>query len=171
MKRTILAAVAAALAFNSRHPGKRTLPAHFKFEGIFVMKKNTFVVSVMTVSALLGIGLMLHTQRADASPRNPMTMADAGMEMNGMDMKSTKMEATPVIHRGAGTVRKIDAAKGMVTLAHGPIASLNWPAMTMSFKLKDEALAKGIKAGDAVDFELVQSGGDYVVTRLQPSGK
>lgn len=171
MKRTILAAVAAVLTFNSHHPGKRTLPAHFKFEGIIAMKKNTFVVSIMTVAALLGSGLMFHAQSADASPGNPMMLADASMEMNGMDMKGMKMEATPVIHRGAGTVRKIDAAKGMVTLAHGPIASLNWPAMTMSFKLKDEALAKGIKAGDAVDFELVQSGGDYVVTHLRTSGK
>lgn len=140
------------------------------------MKKNTFVVSVMTVAALLGVGSMFHAQPADASPHNPMLMADANMDMKsmdmkGMDMKSMKMEATPSAHQGTGTVKSIDAAKGTVTLAHGPIASLNWPAMTMGFKLKDAALAKGIKAGDAVDFELVQSGSDYVVTRLQPSGK
>jgi Cu/Ag efflux protein CusF len=134
------------------------------------MKKNTFVVSVMTVAALLGIGSMFHVQPADASLLNSM-MADAGMDMNGMDMKSMKMEAAPSTHKGAGTVKNIDAIKGMVPLAHGPIVSLNWPAMTMSFKLKDTALAKGIKTGDAVDFELIPSGSDYVVTRLQPSGK
>ena len=140
------------------------------------MKTNTFVVSVITVAALLGIGSMFHAQPADASPHNPMMMADANMDMKdmdmkGMDMKSMKMEAAPTTHKGAGIVKNIDAIKGMVTLAHGPIASLQWPAMTMRFKLKDEALAKGIKAGDAVDFELVQSGKDYMVTRLQPSGK
>lgn len=135
------------------------------------MRKNTFVVSVMTVAALLGIVSMFHTQRADANPSNPMMMADANMDMDGMDMKSMKMETAPTVHQGAGTVKKIDTVKKMVTLAHGPIASLNWPAMTMSFKLKDAVLAKGIKAGDAVDFELIQSGSDYVVTRLQPSGK
>ncbi len=135
------------------------------------MKKNTFVVSVMTVAALSGVVPMFDVQHADASTLNPTIIADAGMNMDGMDMKEIKMEKTPVTHRGTGTVRKIDAAKGMVTLAHGPIASLNWPAMTMRFKLKDAALARGIKAGDAVDFELVQSGSDYLVTRLQPSGK
>jgi Cu/Ag efflux protein CusF len=134
------------------------------------MNKNTFVVSIMTVAALLGIGSMFHVQPADASPQNQM-MADAGMDMKDMDMKSMKMEATPSTHKGTGTVKNVDAAKGMITLSHGPIASLNWPAMTMSFKLKDAALAKGIKAGDAVDFELIPSGSDYVVTRLQPSGK
>ena len=139
------------------------------------MKKSTFAVSVMTVAALSGIGSIFHAQPADASPRNQM-IADAGMDMNEMKMKNMnmngmKMETAPVIHRGSGTVQKIDAAKEMVTLVHGPIASLNWPAMTMSFKLKDAALARGIKAGEAVDFELVQSGSDYVVTHLQPSGK
>ena len=134
------------------------------------MKTNTFIVSIMTVAALLGISSMSHAQPADANPRNQM-MADTSMDMNmkGMDMKSMKMEAAPVTHHGTGTVRKIDA--GMVNLSHGPIASLNWPAMTMSFKLKDAALARGIRAGDVVDFELVRSDSDYVVTRMQISGK
>ncbi len=140
------------------------------------MKKNTFVVSLMTVAALSGIGSTFHAQPADASTPNPMMVADAsmdmkGMNMNGMDMKGMKMETAPISYHGAGTVKKIDAAKGTVTLAHGPIASINWPAMTMSFKLKDASLAKGIKAGDTVDFEFVQSGDDNVVTRIQPSGK
>ena len=135
------------------------------------MKNNTLVVSVMTVAALSGVVPIFDVRHADASTLNPTIIADAGMNMDGMDMKEMKMEKTPVTHRGTGTVMKIDAAKGTVTLAHGPIASLNWPAMTMSFKLKDAVLAQGIKAGDAVDFELVQSGSDYLVTRLRPSGK
>lgn len=137
------------------------------------MKKYTFV-SITAVAALSGIVLMFVAQHADASPRNPIMMADAdmdmkGMNMGGMDMQSMNKQAAPVTHRGTGTVKKI--AAGRVTLAHGPIASLQWPAMTMSFKLKDAALAKGIKVGDAVDFELVQSGKDYMVTRLQTSRK
>ena len=135
------------------------------------MRRNTFVVSVMTVAALSGVVLMFDARHADASTLNPTIIADAGMNMDGMDMKGMKMERTPVTHSGTGTVKKIDAAKGIVTLSHGPIPSLNWPAMTMSFKLKDAALAQGIKAGDAVDFELVQSGSNYLVIRLQPSGK
>ena len=132
------------------------------------MKKYTFV-SVTAVAALSGIVLMFVAQHADASPLNPVMLADAGMNMEGMDMQNTNKHAASVTHRGTGTVKEITA--GMVTLAHGPIASLQWPAMTMSFKLKNAALAKGIKTGDAVDFELVRSGGDYMVSRLQVSGK
>ena len=138
------------------------------------MKKITFFISLMAVAALSITGSMFLAQTASANPHNPMLMADTdmdmkGMNMDGMEMKSMKMEAAPVTHHGTGTVKKIDA--GMVTLSHGPITSLNWSAMTMSFKLKDAALTKGIKVGDVVDFELVQSGGNYVVTRLQLSGK
>jgi len=135
------------------------------------MKNNTFVVSAMVAAALLGIVSMFHVQRADASPRNPMLIADAGMDMKGMNMEGMNKEAKPITHRGIGTVKMIDAAKGMVTLAHDPIASLNWPAMTMSYRLQDASLARGIKVGDVVHFEFVQSGADYVVTRLQPTGK
>ena len=135
------------------------------------MKNNTLAVFAM-IAALLGIGSMFHVQTAEASPR--MMIADNGMDMKGMDMKDMKgmnMEAAPATHSGTGTVKKIDVAKGVVTLAHGPIASLRWPAMTMSFELKDAALAKGIKVGDAVDFELVRSQDSYVITRLHLSGK
>lgn len=135
------------------------------------MKKNIFTACVMTVAALSGTVLIFDVRHAGASPFNPIIVADAGTAMDGMDMKGMKMEKMPASHNGTGTVKNIDAAKGTVTLSHGPIPSLNWPAMTMSFKLKDAALANGIKAGDIVDFALVQSGSDYLVTRLHPSGK
>lgn len=110
------------------------------------MQKNLSAISLAALAALSASCLMI--QNADA----------------GMNMKDKLTEERPLTHRGAGTVKKIEASR--VTLAHGPIATLNWPAMTMSFKLKDEALSHGIKAGDIVDFELVQSGNQYVITRL-----
>lgn len=136
----------AAIALASFRLCKVTPSSYFKF------------VSLIAVAA----GSMCLAQASDASA--PVFIADAGM-----DMKSMKTEVSPVTHRGTGTVKKIDT--GMVTLSHGPIAILHWPAMTMRFKLKDAALAKGIKVGDVVDFELVQSGSNYVVTRLSGSAQ
>ena len=67
-----------------------------------------------------------------------------------------------------GTVRKVDAAAGRITLAHGPLENLGMPAMTMVFKVRDPALLKGVQVGDAVQFVAEQAGNDYVVVRLQP---
>jgi len=37
-------------------------------------------------------------------------------------------------------MKEADPAAGSVTLEHGPVKSLNWPAMTMRFMVKDRAL-------------------------------
>lgn len=65
-----------------------------------------------------------------------------------------------------GSIRKIDAAAGKLTIAHGPLTNLGMPPMTMSFKA-DKTLLAGLKPGDTVRFVAEQKGNDYVVTRLQ----
>lgn len=77
--------------------------------------------------------------------------------------------AAAVSHEGTATVKEIDLDKGIVKLAHGPIASLKWPAMTMDFKFKDSVLMQGIKVNDAVTFTFIESNGDYVVTHIKSS--
>ena len=39
-------------------------------------------------------------------------------------------------HRGAGMVKKIDPKAGTVTLEHGAVRSMNWPAMTMALPIE-----------------------------------
>ena len=84
--------------------------------------------------------------------------------MKGMDMKSDR-KAQP--HKASGTVEKIDPAKGTVTIAHGPVQSMNWPGMTMAFKAKDKKMLEQLEPGAKVDFEFEQRGKDYVVTRIK----
>ena len=61
--------------------------------------------------------------------------------------------ATADTVEGAGEVKAIDAKGGSVTLHHGPIPAINWPAMTMKFTASPETL-KGLKSGQAVTFTL-----------------
>jgi len=71
--------------------------------------------------------------------------------------------------KGVGTVTEIDAAKGMVTLDHGDIAELQWPAMKMGFAIKPELLTD-IRVGDRVDFEIDWDGKAGSVTKIAKSG-
>lgn len=65
----------------------------------------------------------------------------------------------------------MDWAHARVTIAHDPIASLNWPAMIMDFRARDPALLQALKPGQKVDFEIVEaSAGEYVMVRIQPLG-
>lgn len=90
-------------------------------------------------------------------------------EMKGMDMdKMGKQDAKKgEIHSTEATVKKVDPAKGTVTLAHGPVKSLKWPAMTMGFSVKDKTLFDKLKAGEKVEVEFVQKGKEYVVTSVK----
>lgn len=65
--------------------------------------------------------------------------------------------------QGAGAVTAIDAGDGVVTISHGPIPEVGWPAMTMAFKANPPALLEGIAVGDQVHFELKLDGGNEIV--------
>lgn len=66
-----------------------------------------------------------------------------------------------------GTVKRIDKASARVTLAHGPIANLAMPGMTMSFKVKDAKALDKLKEGDKVRFRAEDVGGTLVVVRIE----
>ena len=61
----------------------------------------------------------------------------------------------------------MDRANGTVKINHDPIPALDWPRMTMSFRLKESALADQVKEGDKVEFFLEKSGSDYVIVKWQ----
>jgi Cu(I)/Ag(I) efflux system protein CusF len=89
-----------------------------------------------------------------------------GMEMKDMPMKMGEGKADET-HKGKGTVKSVDAGKGTVNLAHDPIKSMNWPAMSMTFKAKDKAMLKKMKPGAKVEFSFEQSGKDYIITEIK----
>lgn len=56
--------------------------------------------------------------------------------------------------KGVGVIKSIDQKAGMVTIAHEPIKELNWPAMTMHFKVAQPALLENKAVGNKVEFSL-----------------
>jgi Cu/Ag efflux protein CusF len=73
-----------------------------------------------------------------------------------------------VSHRALGLVKSVNAEKATAVIAHEPVVSLKWPAMTMVFKTSDRALLQELKAGTEVNFEFEQRGRDYVITAVNP---
>jgi Cu/Ag efflux protein CusF len=54
-----------------------------------------------------------------------------------------------------------------VTLEHGPVKTLNWPAMTMTFGVKDKGLLDKLRVGRHVQVEFQGQGGTYVITSVK----
>ena len=66
-----------------------------------------------------------------------------------------------------GTIKKLDAAAGKLTIAHGPIENLGMPAMTMSFAYAKGVVPSAVKEGDRIRFRAEEKDGRYVVVRVE----
>lgn len=72
-------------------------------------------------------------------------------------------------HKGQGTVEGVDPKAGTMSINHGPIQTLKWPAMSMEFKVANVSLLQGIKPGATITFEFVErQAGEWVVTSILP---
>ena len=101
-------------------------------------------------------------------------LLDSEASLKGTAARMSEAQATGDVretertHRGSGRVEKI--GKDEITLSHGPIASLNWGAMTMGFQLPAGGLPRNVAVGDTVNFEIRQTGdGLYQITAISPT--
>lgn len=90
-------------------------------------------------------------------------------DIKGMSMekKPAASDAKGTPHTAKGTIKKIDAQAGVVTIAHGAVDSLKWPPMTMGFKVRDKALLSSLVDGKTVEFDFVQVENDYVIAAIR----
>lgn len=102
-------------------------------------------ISMLTIALLVGCA---NTSEPSAEQRQS-TPAPAS-EPAAMTAKAITASAT-------GTVEAIDVSAKAVTIAHGPIAAVKWPAMTMTFSAPTVDLSS-IKTGDHVNFKLAVNG-------------
>ena len=109
---------------------------------------------------LIVVALLAASSQQASKAGSPSTATDHPMQMKS-DADAVKASAT-------GTVKVVDAAAGKITISHGPVAALNWPAMTMAFKAKSAQMA-AVHVGQKVDFEFVSTGTDEILTRIGPA--
>lgn len=95
------------------------------------------------------------TTEAAAPPAAPAAPAS--------DMAAMPMAADAKMAKGTGTVTAVSA--DTITIDHAPIPEANWPAMTMGFKATPE-LAKSVKVGDKVAFDVKLQGGAGEITAI-----
>lgn len=72
------------------------------------------------------------------------------------------------VGKGTGTITALDPRAGTVTIKHGPIPAIGWPAMTMAFRASPPALLKNLRAGQRVAFTAKAQGMNAQVTAIRP---
>jgi len=117
---------------------------------------KTLHLTILLLSSFIGVGL------AHADNMNGMDMPMKDMPMSGqMDGKT---------HHTVGIVKKVDTAKSRVTISHEPIASLQWPAMTMAFAVQDKEWLNKLTEGEKIEFDLAEkTKGQYIITKITPA--
>lgn len=84
--------------------------------------------------------------------------------------ENTQAAAASATVRASGVVQAVEG--GHVSLSHGPLAEFGWPAMTMTFTLRDAKMAQGITSGARVNVEIAREpeNGDYIIEHIEREG-
>ena len=116
---------------------------------------------ILTALIALPIGLSGCDKKPEAPKVEAPKAAATADAMSNMEMPvGSKMG------KGLGIVTAVDAIAGKITLDHGAIPAVGWPAMKMGFSAKPDLL-KGVAVGDKVDFDLTVSGSAGEVTAIR----
>lgn len=139
--------------------------------------KTQFALGVVLT---LGIAASLYAaeskDNSSQCPQHPCPMmSGSGSSMQEMhkDMPHGNMpmegKKSAQEHAAKGKVVAVKPSSS-ITVAHEPVPSIKWPAMTMEFGLASPDIVKDVKPGDTVSFRFVQRGKQYVVTHLEKAG-
>ena len=92
----------------------------------------------------------------DAQPKPAQEQANSG---------ATTAQPNSQVHLGNGDITEI--SDGRVTISHGPVESIGWPAMTMPFQAPSAEMLQGLNVGDPVDFQFQKAGEQYQLTSIK----
>ena len=84
----------------------------------------------------------------------------------GAAARAGQGEAAPAnaAYSASGEVTAV--SRDEVTISHGPVPDLEWPAMTMTFRASRAEMLAGVAPGEQVSFFFRQADGGYVLTSL-----
>lgn len=93
----------------------------------------------------------------------PFTLATT----HATEAHAAEQKTAPANAMADGEVRRIDKDAKKITIRHGPIQSLDMPAMTMVFQVKDAAMLDKVNPGDKIKFSAEKIGGTIIVTDIE----
>lgn len=121
------------------------------------MKKTRLMVTSLVAVNLLAACSAPSGEGAAQDPSAPATVATPAPETGNAAARHAS---------ASGTITAIDPVAKTITIDHGPVAALEWPAMTMTFQAPGVDLS-GFEQGDRISFEFSASGRAATVTALE----
>jgi membrane fusion protein, copper/silver efflux system len=92
------------------------------------------------------------------------------LEADEQSSGATDSDSPPsALIEGVGRITELDSEGGSITLDHGPIPELSWPAMTMAFALSDAVDTGALTPEQTVRFGFRETPEGYLVERIEPA--
>ena len=129
------------------------------------MRITTLVTLLAAPLALAACDSGDNTEAMDEMPMADGQMADDQMSMDDGDMAMMGSDGAMQTASAEGTVTAIDADAGTITVDHGAVPEIEWPAMTMAFDA-DEQLRQDVAVGDRISFEFTTGEGGNTITSI-----
>lgn len=103
---------------------------------------------------------------SEASLKSTVTRLSTAADVGAAPAQAADMPQT-THHLTQGTIQAIKPDE--ITIAHEPVPSLNWPAMTMGFKPPEKAVPEDLKVGDRVSFSFMKTAqGGFQIESITP---
>ena len=119
---------------------------------------NKIALGIMAIASLALVSC--GEEGATQEPRDG-TRADVSA---GSGDQTPAGEIEGPLHKGSGDITDIDGSR--ITISHGPVETLDWPAMAMTFVAQSPDMIDEFSVGDPVNSEFGQSGETYVITGI-----
>ena len=129
------------------------------------MRITTLVTLLVAPLALAACGSGDDTEMMDDTAMADGQMADGQMPMDEGDMPMMGSDSAMQTASAEGTVTAIDADAGTITVDHGAVPAIEWPAMTMAFDA-EEQLRQDVAVGDRISFEFTTGEGGNTITSI-----
>lgn len=130
-------------------------------EGERVVVESQFLIDS---EASLTSGLLRLTPPKDSEAGAMSDGSTDGMDMSQGDMSKSRGETV----NAEGRVVEIDMEEKSVTIDHGPVPEIGWPAMVMAFKAPSEIDLMSVGAGEAVRFTFRETATGYELSMIEP---
>ena len=111
-------------------------------------------MKLVSIAGALALALLMAACGGDGVPAQ-----------NSQNAVGPSANATaPAVYSANGNVTAV--AGDRITISHGPVEQLGWPAMTMTFRAGEPAMLQSLRVGDRVAFRFRQNGTDYPLTAI-----
>ncbi len=90
---------------------------------------------------------------------SPLALADDTPHAGMSGTEHAHMQRATETYQTHAKVVSIDAAQGLLTLSHEAVPALNWPAMTMPFRITDARWLQGLAVGQALKVDFIPEPG------------